>query len=292
MDLFDSDFLKRLEYLSIVCQRAFRGQFVAQRRTYRPGAGIEFADHRDYTPGDDLRYLDWNVYARLGETLLKRFQEEEDLHVYLFVDCSRSMLFGEPRKFDYARQVAAALAYIGLAGLDRVSVVAFAGEVAESFPLARGKGRILALLEFLNRLAGQGSDTNLFRAATEFAHRRQRRGLAVVISDLYDASGYQRGLDLLRHHRHDVHLVHVYDRREAYPDLRGELELFDIETGVSRRFVVSPRSLRRYREVFQDFLHGVRQYALRHGLGYTRCSTEVPLEDLVLCMMRQSGVLK
>ena len=120
MALFDSDFLKKLEYLSLVSRRVFRGQLLAQRRTMQLGGGIEFADHREYTPGDDFRYLDWNVYARHDELLLKRFQEEEDLHVYLLLDCSKSMAFGDPSKFDYVRRVGAALAYIALADLDRV----------------------------------------------------------------------------------------------------------------------------------------------------------------------------
>src|SRR5918992_5978714 len=123
--LFDSDFLKKLEYLSLVSRRVFRGSILAQRRTMQLGGGIEFADHRQYAPGDDFRYLDWNVYARHGELLLKRFQEEEDLHVYFLLDCSRSMAYGEPSKFDLARQVTAALAYIALADLDRVAVAAF-----------------------------------------------------------------------------------------------------------------------------------------------------------------------
>src|SRR5690349_15284326 len=166
--LFDSEFLKKLEYLSLVSRRVFRGQLLAQRRTMQLGGGIEFADHRDYTPGDDFRYLDWNLYARHDELLLKRFQEEEDLHVYVLLDCSRSMAFGQPLKFDYARQVAAALAYIALADLDRVAVVAFAGDVVADFPLTRGKARILSLLKFLEGLPAQGSQTDLARVVTGF----------------------------------------------------------------------------------------------------------------------------
>src|SRR5262249_52929931 len=147
--LFDSDFLKKLEYLSLVSRRVFPRQLLAQRRTMQLGGGIEFADHREYTPGDDFRYLDWNVLARHDELLLKRFQEEEDLHVYLLLDCSRSMAYGDPVKFDYARQVAAALGYIALADLDRVAVIAFAGDIIADFPLTRGKARILSLLKFL-----------------------------------------------------------------------------------------------------------------------------------------------
>src|ERR671936_2363005 len=133
MALFDSDFLKKLEYLSLVSRRVFRGSLLAQRRTMQMGGGIEFADHREYTPGDDFRYLDWNLYARHDELLLKRFQEEEDLHVYFFLDCSRSMGFGRPVKFDFARQVAAALAYIALADLDRIAVTAFADDIVLDF---------------------------------------------------------------------------------------------------------------------------------------------------------------
>ncbi len=182
--LFDGDFLKKLEYLSLISRRVFRGSILAQRRTKQMGGGIEFADHREYAPGDDFRHLDWNVYARHGDLLLKRFQEEEDLHVYFLVDCSRSMAFGEPAKFDFARQVVAALAYIALADLDRISVTAFSSDIVADFPLTRGKGRILSLLKFLEDLPAQGEDTNLERVATGFIHRDQRRGLVVVVSQM------------------------------------------------------------------------------------------------------------
>src|SRR3954447_6745349 len=147
MPLFDSNFLKQLEYLSLVSRRVFCGSPLAPRRTMQLGSGIELAEHREYSAGDDLRYLDWNIYARHGELLLKRFQEEEDLHVYFLLDCSRSMGYGNPPKFDLARQVTAALAYIALANLDRIAIVAFANDIVADFPLTRGKGRILSLLK-------------------------------------------------------------------------------------------------------------------------------------------------
>src|SRR5690349_7496023 len=165
---FNSDVLTKLEYLSLVSKRIFRGSLLAQRRTMQLGSGIEFADHREYTPGDDFRYLDWNLYARHDELLLKRFQEEEDLHVYFLIDCSRSMAFGDPPKFDFARQVTAALAYIALADLDLISVTAFAADIVADFPLTRGKGRILSLLKFLENLEARGEDTDLERVATGF----------------------------------------------------------------------------------------------------------------------------
>jgi len=292
MPLFDSDFLKKLEYLSLVSRRVFRGSLLAQRRTMQLGGGIEFADHREYTPGDDFRYLDWNVYARHDELLLKRFQEEEDLHVYFLLDCSRSMQFGTLPKFDFARRVTAALAYIALADLDRVAIVAFAGDIVADFPLTRGKARILSLMKFLEALPAQGSQTDLSRVVTGFVHRTQRRGLAIVVSDLYDPGGYERGLDLLRHHRYEPHVVQIYDRREAEPNLLGDLELFDVETENVRKVTVTERNLRQYRQIFDRFQESIRTYCNTYGLGCTRTSTEIPFDALILKMMRSAGAVK
>ena len=292
MPLFDSQFLKKLEYLSLVSKRVFRGSILAQRRTMQLGGGIEFADHREYTAGDDFRYLDWNVYARHDQLLLKRFQEEEDLHVYLLVDCSRSMNFGNPSKFDVARQVAAALAYIALADLDRVAVLAFADSIVAEYPLARGKDRILSLLKFLEELKPQAAPTDLARVANSFVHRTQRRGLAVVVSDLYDPGGFERGLDLLRHRRYEPQVVQIFDRSEAEPELLGDVELFDVETDASRKVTVTERSLRQYRQVFHNFQQSLESYCGRYGLGCTRTASEVPFDQLILKMMRSAGAVQ
>jgi uncharacterized protein (DUF58 family) len=291
MALFDTDFLKKLEYLSLVSRRVFRGQLLAQRRTMQLGGGIEFADHREYTPGDDFRYLDWNVFARHGELLLKRFQEEEDLHIYLLLDCSRSMAFGDPIKFDYARQVAAALGYIALAELDRVAVVAFAGDIVADFPLTRGKGRILTMLKFLEGLPPQGTVTDLTRVVKNFVHRGQRRGLAIVLSDLFDPKGYQGGLDLLRHHRYEPHVVQICDPSEANPGIKGDVELLDVESDTIRKVTITERNLRQYRRIFAAFLESVRNYCNTYGIGGTLASTEIPFDELLLRMMRAAGAL-
>jgi uncharacterized protein (DUF58 family) len=291
MPLFDSDFLKKLEYLSIVSRRVFRGSLLAQRRTLQFGSGIEFADHREYTAGDDLRYLDWNVYARHGDLLLKRFQEEEDLHVYFLLDCSRSMGFGNPAKFDLARQVTAALAYIALADLDRVAVIAFADRVLADFRLTRGKARILPLLNFLEKLEPQGADTDLTASLREFARRRQRLGLAVVVSDLFAPGGYERGLDQLRHRRYEPHVVQLHDPKEARPDMLGDVELYDIENGSSRKVTVTEGAVRTYRRLFDDYQRSVNRYCVNYGLGCTQATTEMKFDDLILRMMRVAGAV-
>ena len=291
MPLFDSNFLKQLEYLSLVSRRVFRGSLLAQRRTMQFGSGIEFAEHREYSTGDDLRYLDWNVYARHGELLLKRFQEEEDLHVYFLLDCSRSMGFAGGKKFDLVRQLTAALAYIALADLDRISVIAFADRIIDSFPLTRGKARILPLLDFLEGLEPQGSDTDLAQSVGEFVRRKQRMGLAVVLSDLFAPRGYQPGIDLLRHRRYEPHLIQLHDPTEAEPSFLGDVELYDVENHSSRKVTVTENNLRMYRRLFAEHQQGVSRYCRDYGLGCTQSNTKIGFEDLVLRMMRVAGAL-
>jgi uncharacterized protein (DUF58 family) len=292
MPLFDSNFLKQLEYLSLISRRVFRGSLLAQRRTMQLGGGIEFADHREYTAGDDFRYLDWNVYARHGDLLLKRFQEEEDLHVYLLLDCSRSMAFGKPPKFDLARQVTAALAYIALADLDRIAVVAFSDQIVCDFPLTRGKARILSLLRFLEELPPQGTDTDLARVATGFVHRNQRRGLAIVVSDLFDPAGFERGLDLLRHRQYEPHVIQIHDPSESNPPLLGDMELVDVETESARKVTVTEKNLRTYRKLFEEYHQAVLRYCRTYGMGCTQTNTTVRFDDLILRMMRTAGAVQ
>jgi uncharacterized protein (DUF58 family) len=260
--LFPADFLTRLEYLSIMSRKVFRGSLLAQRRTMQMGSGIEFSDHREYTPGDDFRYLDWNVYARHGDLLLKRFQEEQDLHVYLMLDCSRSMDFGEPAKFDLARHLIAALAYIALADLDRVAIVAFADGIVKELPMTRGKARILPIMQFLESLTTQGVDTHLGKSVQGLVRRGTRSGLAVVVSDLFDEHGFRAGLDQLRYRRFDTHVL--------------------------RKVTVTESNMRAYKRLFREHQDSVREYCRAYELGCTQTPSVVPFDDLIIRMMREA----
>lgn len=288
--LFPPDFLTKLEYLSIMSKRVFRGSLLAQRRTMQLGSGIEFSDHREYATGDDLRYLDWNVYARHGDLLLKRFQEEQDLHVYLMIDCSRSMGFGSPPKFDLARQLTAALAYIALADLDRIAVVAYANDIISEFPVTRGKARILALMKYLESLSTVGTDTNLSKAVQGLLHRGTRNGLVVVLSDLFDQNGFSRGFDQLRSRRFEAHVLQLHDPKEADPMLLGDAELEDVENGSIRMVTINERMLRRYKQLFTDHQTSVRDYCRRYGLSCTQSPSIVPFDQLMMTMMRSAAI--
>lgn len=286
--LFDKNFLTRLEYLSLVSRKVFRGELMAQRRTTQTGSGVEFADHRQYTYGDDFRYLDWNLYARHGELLLKRFQEEEDLHVYILLDCSLSMAAGDSLRFDLARQLAAALSYVAMSDLDRVSVNAFADGILSSFPLTRGKERILSLMEWLEALKVSGTATNLQNMAREFIQRAPRKGLVIVISDFYDLDGFRAGLDLLRHDKYEPSVIQLHTPQEASPNFLGDVELTDAETGDVRKLTVTESSLRQYQQRFDSFLQSLESYCTSYGIGCAISSTAVDFDALLLAMMRSA----
>lgn len=290
MELFDSDFLKRLEYLSLVSRRVFRGQLLAQRRTKQLGGGIEFADHREYSAGDDLRYVDWNVFARYNELLLKRFQEEEDLHVYILLDASQSMNVGKINKFDYARRVAAALSYIALADMDRVSIYAYSNQVHSVMPLTRGKDRVLTVLRYLDNLKTSGNATNLANVAKSLVHRAQRTGLVLIISDLFDQEGFRNGVDVLRHRKYEPHLIQIHTVEEAKPTWLGDVELEEIETGATRKITITERKLKQYRTLFDSFLLDIDKYCRSYSMGCTRTTTDLPFDELILRMMRSSAV--
>ena len=287
--MFDSEFLTKLEYLSMVSRRAFQRQLLTPQRKKRLDHGVEFADHREYVPGDDLRLLDWNINARFGQLMIKRFVEEEDLHVYFFLDCSKSMKFGNPNKFDYAREVTAALAYIVLADWGRVSTVTFAEGILDVYPLTRGKQHIIGLMRFLERADTIGTATNLARTAREFSNGKFRPGLAVLVSDFFEVDGFRKGMDLLRFQQYEPCVIQVHDQSEANPPLRGDFQLIDMETGVVNETTISESMLRRYKTKFDAFLDSIKNYCLANNFGCTITQTRVPFDQLIMQMMKTTS---
>lgn len=283
--MFDSAFLKKLEYLSLVSRRVFQGQLLANRRARQLGSGIVFADHRNYNFGDDLRYLDWNVYARFGSRLIRRFEEEKDMNVYFLLDCSRSMSVGDPNKFDYARKVTAALAYIALADLDRVCIVAFADKICQMFPTIRGKQHILNVIRFLDALETVGNTTDMAASMNEFIGQKQHTGLAVVIGDFYDPKGFRTGLDELRYRNYEPHIIQIHDKRESDPFFRGDRQLHDVESGEFQEVTISENLIRRYKQKFASFLDEIKRYGVDNCLNCMISSTATPFDEMILQML-------
>jgi uncharacterized protein (DUF58 family) len=289
--LFDDDFLKKLEHLALVARKTFSGQLRAERRTRKAGSGIEFADHRKYAAGDDFRYLDWNVYGRLDRLLLRLFEEEEDLHIYLLVDCSTSMRIGTPPKLHYAMKLAAALCYVGLANLDRVGIIPFSDRLHDRLAPARGKRRIFKVFEFLRSIE-IGGTTRLDECMTQFVHREKRRGLAVVISDFYDPKGFEAGINELRYHRFEPFVLQVYDEREANPPLHGDLTIVDCETGEAKEVTISRTLLEAYQAEHAKYLGELDAFCTQRAIPYFRTTTALPFDEMILRIFREGGFLR
>ena len=290
--LFDERFLKTLEHLHMVSRKVFSGNLRAERRTRKVGSGIEFADHRTYARGDDFRYIDWNLYGRLDKLLLRLFEEEEDLAIYILVDVSDSMAIGSPLpKLHYAMQIGAALTYVGLANLDRVAIIPFADRLVGRLPPSRGKNRIFRVFDFL-RTCDIGGKTELAGCMKEFVTQNKRRGLAVVISDFYDPVGFEQGINTLRYHKFEPFILQTYDLREASPALHGDLTLVDCETGDTREVTVSKSLLEAYEREHEKYCKELEAYCTKYALPFFRTHTAIPFDELVLKIFRSGGFLR
>jgi uncharacterized protein (DUF58 family) len=285
---FEDEFLKKLEYLHVVSKRAFVGQNRADRLAPKRGRGLQFADHRPYAAGDDFRHIDWKAYKRLNRLLLRLFDEEQDLPIYLMIDVSRSM--AEPAKFDQARRIAAALCYVGLVHLDRVLILPFGRGLAHEQTPGRGKGRIFRVFDMLERLEASGP-TDLRESFKEFASRGRQQGLAVVISDFLDPGGFEPALKILRTIGHDVFVVHVASERDRDPGAFGDVRFVDIETGDLRDVDVTARLAAAYRAAWTAHAADLEAFCGRYDVGYVRADAERPFEEIILKAFRQGRFL-
>jgi len=289
--LFDEEFLKKLEYLYLLSKKIFRGKTQAVSRSKKVGWGMEFADYRDYTPGDDPRYLDWNLYARVGQLVTKLFHEEENLNVHFLLDVSRSMNFGHPKKIDYGKKVVAALAYVALNNLDSVSITPFGDELLPDLPLLRGKGQILKIFEYLENIEPAGQ-TDMLRAVNGFSAKTRNKGMLMVVSDFWDEAGYERALKGAYAAGFDLSAICLHHQYEANPKWRGNVVMADAETGKRQQVTISARTLRRYRDHYDAYINRLKTVCHAAHCHYLYAQTAIPFEDLILNVFRQGQFIK
>lgn len=299
--LFDEPFLRRLERLAILSRRVLAGQLQGERRSPKRGQSVEFADFRPYSPGDDIRRIDWNAYARLERFFIKLFVEEEDLTLHLLMDTSRSMEWGQPSKLWYAVRTAGALGYIALAGLDRVTVAALGdgqNGAAHSFPPRRGKKQALALFSFLQTLS-PGGPTHLAPQLRAYAAAATQPGPLVLISDLLDED-WADGLRALASRGFEVTVLHVLAPEEINPDasawlspgLSRDLKLLDVETRAEVEITADYELLEHYRQELSTWREELRRFCGARAMHYVTVETSLPFEELLFAWLRQQGVLR
>jgi uncharacterized protein (DUF58 family) len=288
--VFDEAFLRQLERLLLLMRSPARGGLKGGRRSVKRGQSVEFADYRDYSMGDDLRQLDWNVYARLERLFVKLFVEEEDVTVTLLIDASASMATGEPQKLLFAKRAAAALGYIGLASEDRVAVSVLAGRMARRRAAMRGSGRVFRLLADLSSIAPTEGPTDLVAAARHAAAQLSGRGVIVLLSDLLDPAA-DKVIRELAATGSELIVLHVLSPDELDPPLEGDLRLVDTETGERVDITMDLATLDAYKERLRDWKAGFADLAAKRRASYVDLSSDVNLAELMFAELRRRRVL-
>jgi uncharacterized protein (DUF58 family) len=306
MALLTPELLRRLEQFQLLAARRYKSSAKGERRSKARGQSVEFADFRNYVAGDDFRYLDWNLYGRLDKLFLKLYEEERELPVRIFLDASESMTFGTPPKFDFARQVAAAVGYVALCGFDRVTVHIFpdldtAAPNADAGALGaemaargglravRGRKSSLEFFQNLSQVTARGA-ADLNEGLRRGALASRQTGVAVVLSDFLDPGGYETGLNALAGRGFQVNAIQILAPEELNPGAYGDLRMVDCESGAVQEVTFGKYRLKAYQQTVQNFCQRLREFCQGRGMSFFSVSSETPLEELLLKQLRRAEV--
>jgi uncharacterized protein (DUF58 family) len=288
--LLSPEFMARLDQLDVVSRKLLAGKMKGERRSKRRGQSVEFADYRNYVIGDDLRFIDWNIYARLDKLFLKLFLEEEDLSLYILLDTSKSCDYGNPNKAHYIKQVAAALGYVGLVNYNRVTIAAMSNTVVADTGAMRGRTKVNQMIDFVSKQKVEGT-SDLANACKRFAMANRRKGVCVVLSDFFDKSGYENALRYVAGGNYNLFCVQTLSPQEIEPDLVGDLKLKDIEDNDEAEVSITQPLIKQYKANLNAYCLALKDFITRRGGTYLFTSTAVPFDTLVLNYLRERGLL-
>ncbi|MBU0595528.1 DUF58 domain-containing protein [Candidatus Bipolaricaulota bacterium] len=287
----DEAFLQRLANLRFIVKGRRKGHLSGIHVSPRSGMSLEFADYRQYAPGDDFRYIDWNIYGRLDRILVKTFVHETDLPVYVLVDLSASMQLGSPSKAHYAARLSAALAYLGLRSLERVGLYPYSDDLSATVPPRHGMAHFGRILRALGEVE-PGGRTSFDTAARGFLNQTRESGLVFVISDFLTSESYQDAFARLLHRGDEVVVVQVLHPEEIAPTASGTTRLVDVETGQRLTLAIGRRTLAEYEQRLRDLRTALRTFLTERGIPYFLASTDQPLERLIHETFRLGGVIQ
>lgn len=309
-DLLTPELVARLGQLDISSRKVFTGKLKGERRSKRRGESVEFADHRPYVSGDDLRHIDWNIFGRLDRLFLKLFLEEEDLSLHIVIDCSASHDCGEPNKFLFMQRLAASLAYIGLVNLNRVAVSAIGEKILEgdagvsvetdgpastgvisSLRDLRGRRRLQELIAYLCTLEPVGT-TRFTDACKRIAITRRGKGVMIILSDFFYKEGYETGLRLLKGHGYDVFAIQVLSPQEMEPNIGGDLRLKDVEDGDAAEVTISAPLLKRYKQILTAYCNRLHEFCAQRDIVHMTVKSDTAVDVLVMDYLRRRGLLR
>jgi uncharacterized protein (DUF58 family) len=285
--LTDAAFIRRLESLWLLARKVLSGSLQSDRKSIKKGSGITFADYSEYTLGDDYRSIDWRVYARLGTLMVKLFEREEDVTIYLLLDSSKSM----DQKYLLARQLSAALGYIGLNILDRVVIYGLADELETIMPKSQGRGKTLTMLKALENAKTFGKDSDFTTCCRQLQARHRQRGVVIVASDFLFPQGYEEGLKLLKWCNHDIFCMQVMDKTDLSCNLRGDVDLHCVESDSNMKITVTPSLAARYEASIKQYCEDFQRYCARQGIGSIYTTTDVRFDDIIQKVLRRGGLV-
>lgn len=314
-DLLSPDLVARLGQLEVSSRKILAGKLKGERRSKRRGESVEFADHRPYVTGDDLRHIDWNIFGRLDRLFLKLFLEEEDLSLHVVIDCSGSTDCGVPNKFLFMQKLTAALAYIGLVNLNRVAVTAIgekidvesdqakalagasgsptnpASGVVSNLRDLRGRRRLTDLVAYLCSLEPAGN-TRFTDACKKIAVMRRGKGVMIVLSDFFVKEGYESGLRLLKGHGYEVFAVQVLSPEELEPKIGGDLRLKDVEDGDTAEITITASLLKKYKQTVNAYCNRLHEFCAQRDITHMTVTSDTPVDQFVLEYLRRRGLLR
>lgn len=289
--MLDPDFLTQLGQFRIRCTQSFRGKFKGDRRSLNRGSGVEFSDYRLYEHGDDLRYLDWNIYARSEKLFIKLFQADEELPISILIDTSQSMHFGEPTKLDYAKQLAASLGYISLVNSDRVTLYTLADRLYPVLPSTYGKSQFPRLQKALMNIETSGT-TRLTESFKHLATYQPQAGVVIILSDFLDAEGYTEGINSLMGRGFALMFTHIQCIEETDPPPHGDWQLEDAETGETKEITINEETIAQYLNRQKEFCDNLQRFCTRKGVGYLRIRTDAAVDTVVMHDMTRAGFIQ
>jgi uncharacterized protein (DUF58 family) len=289
--LIEGGFLERWANLRFASRRRQAGRFTGSHASPRAGMSVEFADYREYVPGDDFRYVDWNLYGRLNRLLVKTFVQEVDVPVYFLLDVSGSMRLGAPQKAHYGAQLVLALSYLALRSLDRVGVFPFSDHPLESAPPRQGMTQFSAILRLLTSL-DPGGRTSIPEAVSGFLSRTRETGLVILVSDFLSVDDLRDPLARLHHRGDEIVAIQVLDREDIDPAIAGPAHFVDVETSDRVHLAVGSSTLEAYRKRFAAFEAALRSAFVQRGIPLFVAPTDRPLEALIHQDLRAGGILE
>lgn len=289
--MLSPEFRKQLEHFRIQCRRPFRGKFRGERRSLNRGTGLEFTDYRPYKHGDDLRYLDWNAYARSEKLSIKLFHADEELPVTILIDTSQSMAFGNPTKLVYAKQLAEALGYIALASSDSVTLYTLSDRLNRKSSTIYGKPQYARLLNALTTIKAEGI-TRLTPCLIQLALSQVQASVVIVLSDFLDPEGYTDGINALIGRGYALKLIHIQCAEEIEPPPMGDWRLEDAETGETKEITINEETAAHFQKRNKEFCQNLSRFCTGKGIGYDQISTDVSIESIILENLQHTGFIE